>query len=276
MTALRLGVLVAALVGAAVVASSAHAALFFLFKPTTADAGDFVTVRLGGTQASFTLADRVKPFRRRMRLYLVRNDVAAAVSSRFDRRLHFVGHLVPDANGRGVLRFRVPPLDTARYAVAAWCPECARNSFGRTFFVLPVAPGGVGRFRDLQLLRVRTAATAKSCPVTRGRYDNGFLSVDLRGGVLSRPRDPDGTLSDKLGWLPRKGFTGRLTVRGERLDAPGKLDVLSVNWGYASSGPAANGSWASAVRFPSAGCWRITGRVRDISLSYVVKVVASS
>jgi hypothetical protein len=276
MTARRLGMLVAvAFVAASVAVPSARAALFFLFQPTEAKAGDIVTVRLGGTPRGFTLDDRVEPFRRPMRLYLVRNDVAARVSSRFDPRLHFIGRLVPDANARGLLRFRVPPLDTAGYAVAAWCPECARNSFGRTFFVLPVAPGGVGRFRHLQLLRVRTAAT-DACPVTRGRYGNGFLSVDLRGGVLSRPREPDGTLSDKLGWLPRKGFTGKLTVRGERLDAPGELEVLSVNWGYASSGPAANGSWASAVRFPGAGCWRITGRVRDISLSYVVRVVASS
>jgi hypothetical protein len=125
-------------------------------------------------------------------------------------------------------------------------------------------------------LRVRLPDPTETCPVTRGRYANGFLSVDLRGGVLSRPREADGTLFDKLGWLPRKGFTGQLTVRGERLDAPGRLEVLGVFWGYASSGPAANGSWASAVRFPSAGCWRITGRVQDIALTYVVRVVASS
>jgi hypothetical protein len=29
------------------------------------------------------------------------------------------------------------------------------------------------------------------------------------------------------------------------------------------------------VELPSEGCWRITGRVADISLSYVVKVVAA-
>jgi hypothetical protein len=33
--------------------------------------------------------------------------------------------------------------------------------------------------------------------------------------------------------------------------------------------------WASAVKFPSEGCWRLTGRVGDIALSYVVKVVAT-
>ena len=91
-------------------------------------------------------------------------------------------------------------------------------------------------------------------------------------GVELRAREADGTLSDKLGWLPRDGFTGALRVHGERLDGPGRLTVLSVNWGYSSDG---RGSWASAVRFPSEGCWRIFGRVRDVSLAYVVRVVAS-
>jgi hypothetical protein len=274
-TARRLGVLAAAAVAAAaILVSSAHAALFFLFEPTTAKTGGVVSVRLGGTPASFTLADRERPFRKGIRIYLVPSNVAGEVGSRFDRRLHYVGRIVPDRDGRGVLRFRVPPLDTGAYAVAAWCPECARYSLGRSFFVQTVPE--VSRYRRWMGLRVRLPDATETCPVTRGRYDNGFLSVDLRGGVLSRPRDPDGTLSDKLGWLPRKGFTGQLTVRGERLDGPGKLNVISVNWGYASSGPAADGSWASAVRFPSAGCWRITGRVRDVSLTYVVRVVASS
>lgn len=234
-----------------------------------------VAVRLGGTPPGFTLDKRVGPFKRPIRLYLVPNDVAGEVSSRSDARLHFVGRLVPDRNGRGLLKFRVPPLDTAPYAVAAWCPDCARNSFGRTFFVLPVPSGGAGRFRHLQLLHVRMPNAAQACPMTRGTYGNGFLSTGLSpNGILLAQREPGGTLSDKLGRLPRNGFTGVLTVRGERLDAASPpMEVLGVNWGY--SYPSGRGSWASAVRFPSEGCWRITGRVRDISLSYVVKVVGS-
>ena len=96
---------------AAGVASSASAALFFLFKPTSADAGDVVTVRLGGTPADFTLEQREKPFRSGIRLYLVPSRVAGEISSRFDPRLHFIGRIVPDRNRRGVLSFRVPPVD---------------------------------------------------------------------------------------------------------------------------------------------------------------------
>jgi hypothetical protein len=260
---------------AAAIAGSAHAALFFLFTPRSAESGQLVTVRLGGTPAGFTLADRERPLGKPIRVYLVPNAVARDVTSRFDPRLHFVGVLVPDRNSRGVLTFRAPPLDTGSYAVAAWCPGCAAYSFGGTFSVLDVTPFTRSRFPGM-LLRLRLPDARDACPVTKGRYGNGLLSVDARGGVLSRPREPDGTLFDKLGWLPRKGFTGKLVVHGERLDAPGRLNVLSVNWGYSyAPGKPPRGSWASAVTFPSQGCWRITGRVRDVSLTYVVRVVAS-
>ncbi len=268
-------VLVAAVIAAGV-ASTASGALFFLFKPTTADAGELVTVRLGGTPASFTLAQREKPFRNGIRLYLVSSGVAAEVSSRFDPRLHFIGRIVPDRNHRGVLSFRVPPLDSGAFALASWCPACAKNSFGRTFFVQAVPR--VSRYRRWMGLRVRMPSATETCPVSDpGTYGNGLLSTTVPpGGVLSTRRDEDG-LFQKLGWLPHQGFPDSLAVRGERLDATSPpMRVLGVNWGYASSGPAAKGSWASAVKFPSEGCWRITGRVRDITLSYVVKVVAGS
>jgi hypothetical protein len=276
---LRLGALtLAAAVIATIAASSVAAALFFLFKPAAAKPGDLVTVRLGGTPATFTLAARKEPLRRPMRIYLVPNGVASDVESRFDGRLHFVGLLVPDANGRGVLTFRAPPLDTAAYAVAAWCPECARNSFGKTFFVLGVSRFTLSRFPGM-LLRLRMPDASVSCPATRpegsrawGSHGNGLLAATLPGsGVMTRPREPDGTLFQKLGWTPSRGLRGDLVVRGERLDAPGRLLVLSVNWGSSSDGRV---GWASAVKFPSEGCWRLTGRVGDIALSYVVKVVA--
>jgi hypothetical protein len=263
----------AAEVIAAVVAPSALAALFFLFKPTTAKPGDAATVRLGGTPANFTSRQRKQPFGRAIRLYLVPSEVARTVKSRFDARLHFIGSIVPDRNARGILSFTVPPLDTADYGLAAWCPGCAQFSRGRTFFVQTVPR--VRRYRDLMGLRIELPPAAETCPVTRGRYGNGLLSTAVPGsdGVLVARRDPDGTLFQKLGWLPRLGFGGTLMVRGERLDAPSPpMRVLSVNWGHSLS--TGRGSWMSAVTFPSEGCWRISGRVRDVSLSYVVRVVA--
>jgi hypothetical protein len=272
----RFGVLALVVsIAAAVAVSSAQAALFFLFHPTAASANEMVTVRLGGTPASFTLDQREGPFEPAIRLYLVPRDDAEDVRSRFDRRLHFVGAIVPDRKFRGVLTFRAPPLDTGRYALAAWCRGCAPHSFGRTFFVQTVPQ--VSRFRRWMGLSLWLPAPGASCPVTTGQHGNGFLSVALpEGGVLAMQREPDGTLFDKLGWLPKKGWGGNLTVQGERLDAPGRMRVLNVFWGHTFvDGRQGRGSWMTPVELPSEGCWRISGRVADISLSYVVKVVAA-
>jgi hypothetical protein len=242
-----------------------------------------VTVRLGGTPASFTVRKRVKPYQRPIRLYLVANHLAGQAHSRFDPRLSFIGQLTPDKNAQGVLTFRVPPLDTDDYAVAAWCPGCARYSAGRTFFTLPVGDDIVSRYRPLMLLHVVMSSATESCPVTipkssssgRFTYGNGLLSTTLPtdGVVVAVRKEPDGSLFWKPGWEPH-GFTGVLTVRGERLDASSPpMRVLAVRWGYSSDG---RGSWATASTFPTEGCWRISGRVGDISLSYVVKVVGPS
>jgi hypothetical protein len=236
-----------------------------------------VTVRLGGTPAGFKASNRRLPLQRPIRIYLVPNDVAGSVRNRFDPRLHFVGALVPDRDARGILTFKVPPLATDEYAVAAWCPGCARFSAGRSFLVLPVGPNDPGRFIDLQLLEVRMPDPAASCPVTKGRHGNGFLSVTLPAdGVLRVQREADGTLFDKLGWVPRRNWTGNLTVRGERLDAPGSVRVLNVFWGHTIvNGKRGLGSWMTPVVVTAEGCYRFTGRVGDIAISYVAKVVAS-
>jgi hypothetical protein len=275
---------VAAAVGAGAAAENARAALFFLMAPTAANPGDAVTVRTGGTPKSFTLRQRVKPFQQPIRLYLVANKLAPDVHSRFDRRAHFIGRLVPDANGRGLLRFTVPPVDSASYTIGAWCPGCAAYSRGRTWSVVHVTRQNVvARYRPLMLLRITTPA--QPCPATTlngsgGRYGNGALwTTLLPGGTLEVPPsrvEPDGSIGWKFGWTPT-GIAVRpgLTVSGRRLDAASPpLRVLGVKWGYSYT-PAGRGrgGWASAVSFPSEGCWRITGRVRDISLSFVVRVV---
>ena len=105
--------------------ANASAATFFLFDRSDADPNERVTVRIGGTPASFAPSRRVKPFQRPMRLYLVRDELAAQVHSRLDRRLTFVGSIVPDKNFRGLLTFSVPPLDAGTYTLAYWCPACA-------------------------------------------------------------------------------------------------------------------------------------------------------
>jgi len=264
----------------------ADAALFFLFGRTTAAPNDRLTVRMGGTPANFTLRQRARPFGRPIRLYLVPNALVEDVHSRFDARLQFVGALVPDRFGRGMLTFSVPPLDASDYTVAAWCPGCARYSHGRTFYVQDPEQF-VEPYRSQALLRL---ATTQACPVTipNGNrpprqprnlswYGNGLLWAALSytpDGVYTVPQDrvgADGSIGAKLFWVTSP--PSRVpTVTGQRLDAP--APPLQFNGAVQGSfSGAINPSWATRLLFPSAGCWRLTARVRDVSLTYVVNVV---
>ena len=61
------------------------------------------------------------------------------------------------------------------------------------------------------------------------------------------------------------------SISGERIDADAPpLRVLGVNRGSFSSSP--DPSYMSAVSFPTPGCWRLSARVADVSLTYVVRV----
>jgi hypothetical protein len=142
---------------AAALADSAQAELFFLFRPTAAHPGEQVTIRAAGTPLNFSSGQRSTPLLPPIRLYLVRNAVAAAIKSPRDRRLHHLGPIVLDRNARGLKTFTVPRLPPASYAVAYVCPSCARYSFGRTFFVARVDADVLPRFRPLMLLRIQTS-----------------------------------------------------------------------------------------------------------------------
>jgi len=119
------------------------------------------------------------------------------------------------------------------------------------------------------------ATEPPACAVTRpqlasGRYGSRrFWTILPTDGVIRARQGTDGSLGWKLPWIPDR-WRGGLTVRARRLDGPGSMRVHSVNWGYSSTG---KGSWATAVTFSVAGCYRITGRSAGTTLSYVVKVV---
>jgi hypothetical protein len=127
------------------------------------------------------------------------------------------------------------------------------------------------------LLRVEAPPAAETCPVTMstaGWYGNGLLSTRLpRDGILAGRGAADGSISWKFSWSPRgiDPLDGEPTVQGQRLDAPSPpMRVLAVRWGYSSTG---RGRWATAVVFPSEGCWRMTARMRDVSLTFALRVV---
>jgi hypothetical protein len=78
---------------------------------------------------------------------------------------------------------------------------------------------------------------------------------------------PDGSLRwPKIGF--RRGVRGRLTIDGRRLDAPAPPLRPVIPDGYGDIG-----FQVAALVFPTPGCWEITGRVGNASLSFVVNVV---
>lgn len=81
----------------------------------------------------------------------------------------------------------------------------------------------------------------------------------------------DGSISAKQAWwrgLPDRLRGRKLVVSGRRLDAPAPPMRADVPDGYGSLGVQPTGP-----RFPTTGCWRVTGRQGRVSLSFVVRVV---
>jgi hypothetical protein len=69
----------------------------------------------------------------------------------------------------------------------------------------------------------------------------------------------------KLGWW--RGVAGKLAITGERLD--GQAPALSA---HVPDGYGATGFQATAVTFPTTGCWKVVGSVGDARLTFVVRV----
>jgi hypothetical protein len=252
----------------------AFAAIVAVSAVTTAAAGPLVTPRFSFSASVVTPGDDVtvrltrspQPFKQPIRVYLVAESAAATVRSRFDSRLTFVGSAV---RTRRAVTFTVPPLEPGLYTVAYWCRGCMPR--GKNLVALP-----------LPLLRIDAASSGK-CPVTIPNGTNppgaqpssylhgggglwAFLPID---GVFST-REVDGTSFQKMIWLGTGPGGRTLLVRYERVetaDPPLRADTIAGQLsGYTGE------SWASRMHF-KLGCWKVTGRVGDASLAFVVEVV---
>ncbi len=118
------------------------------------------------------------------------------------------------------------------------------------------------------------------CPVTRpngrippgetpspGSYylGNGALWTDLYPSPIRlRPDDmrEDGVIEMKFPWW--RGITGRLRIEGRRLDAIAPPLSAWIPGGYGR-----RGFQSTAIIFPTAGCWQVTGSVEGASLTFV-------
>jgi len=69
----------------------------------------------------------------------------------------------------------------------------------------------------------------------------------------------------KWGW--RRGVRGQLRIEGRRLDESAPPLRADIPAGYGDFG-----FQASALIFPTPGCWEVTGRVGAASLTFVTLV----
>ena len=161
-----------------------------------------------------------------------------------------------------------------------------------TFLVLlvsvPIAMKAVPQSAGIQKATKTAPAT---CPVTISRkapgaaqglfgagsaHWNGSLYVGglwADGTIVFRPGGPgsidaDGSLGMKFGWTRGEGLRGKLTIHGRRLDAPAPPLRADIPEGYADTG-----FQATALIFPTEGCWEVTGEVGDTRLTFVTRVV---
>jgi len=122
------------------------------------------------------------------------------------------------------------------------------------------------------------------CPVTQpnggtytaepagGNHGNDALVTWLwpEGKVVFKPGGAgfvlsDGALSMKFGWWRRRN--GPLKLEGRRLDGQAPAMRSSIPNGYGEIG-----FQSTALIFPTPGCWEVTGRVGDGSLTFVTLV----
>jgi len=101
-------------------------------------------------------------------------------------------------------------------------------------------------------------------------YGNGSLWVGglWRHGIVIMTRDDidqQGQLQMKFGWY--RLTSGYLKITGRRLDGPAP-PATGLTSGYGLTG-----FNASAVIFPTEGCWQITGRVGRASLTFTTFVI---
>lgn len=76
----------------------------------------------------------------------------------------------------------------------------------------------------------------------------------------------DGSLSLKFAWW--RGVKGKLIIEGRRLDGVAPPLRSKIPMGYGDTGFQPTG-----LIFPTEGCWEVTGKVGDVSLKFVVRVV---
>jgi hypothetical protein len=100
-------------------------------------------------------------------------------------------------------------------------------------------------------------------------HGNGSLWTSLwpEGRIVTTKEDVrrNGSIAMKFPWW--RGVEGELTITGRNLDGPAPPVRAEIPRGYGDTG-----FQASGVLFPTAGCWRVTGKVGEARLTFVALV----
>jgi hypothetical protein len=108
-------------------------------------------------------------------------------------------------------------------------------------------------------------------------YGSAHLWAMLRDGgeiwgpwlFASPPGLPQKTFWWSADWVPREELEPAITVVGRRLDAPG-----SFRFGPGTNATADFGTaMLVGIDIPTYGCWELTAKYREATLSYVVNVI---
>jgi len=115
------------------------------------------------------------------------------------------------------------------------------------------------------------AGSADPSPGSYGAAGLSTFGLWPNGVVVLRPGGSgfittDGALGMKFPW--QRGVRGELTISGRRLDGDAPPLRALVPAGYGDQG-----FQATSLIFPTEGCWEVTGRVGDASLTFVTSVV---
>jgi hypothetical protein len=173
--------------------------------------------------------------------------------------------------------WRTLTLSLAMAALAAGCGDDQRRG----------GPASTGSSKPgEELSRVGRLTRPRRCPATQNNtripppherpqlpetgnvyYTNGRLWTILgeHGVIRSAPRS-DGSIREKFPWW--RGGRGALRITGRRLDQASAALRAHIPAGYGSVG-----FQATAITFPTAGCWEVTASAGGTSLTFVTLVV---
>lgn len=165
------------------------------------------------------------------------------------------------ASHNGARRATLPPPPPVTRLAARNCPKTIPSHY-------PHAALAAGAFPAKPATAVIVGLGAGTFA-----YGNGRLWVTLNmPGVLVASAgmvSPDGSISWKFPWW--RMVEGQLTITGRRLDAPAPPLMSRVPSGYGNIG-----FQASGVTFPSEGCWQVTGKTANTSLTFVTVVITKA